>query len=133
MTVVATSGSSSGSTGSANTNAALASLGSDITQFLKLVTTQLQNQDPLNPTDNAEMTSQLIGCANVQQSAATNTKLDTLISLQQASTVATGLGYLGRQVVANGNQVVLSGGSATLSYNLKDDAQNVQLMPVRPM
>jgi len=131
MTVAATANtatnSSSSSTNSSSTNTSLAALGSDITQFLKLLTTQLQNQDPLNPTDNAEMTSQLIGYASVQQGAATNTKLDKLISLQQSSTAANGLSYIGKQIEANGNQVVLSSGSAKVMYNLADTADNVSL------
>ena len=50
-------------------------LSSDMDMFLTLLTTQLKNQDPLDPIDNAEMTNQLVQFANVEQQIAQNTNL----------------------------------------------------------
>ena len=62
-----------------NTNAASASLASDFDNFLVLLTTQLQNQDPLNPTDSTEFTNQLVQFSQVEQGINTNQKLDALL------------------------------------------------------
>jgi flagellar basal-body rod modification protein FlgD len=50
----------------------------DSTQFLSMLTTELQDQDPLNPTDPSQFTSQLMGYESLDQQIATNTKLDTI-------------------------------------------------------
>ncbi|MCI3131586.1 flagellar hook assembly protein FlgD [Phenylobacterium aquaticum] len=50
------------------------------TQFLQLLTTQLKNQNPLNPTDPSEFTSQLVQYAGLEQQMNTNTTLDTISS-----------------------------------------------------
>ncbi|MBI1208571.1 MAG: hypothetical protein GC191_14965 [Azospirillum sp.] len=123
MNVSATTSNSGATTGTSATS--LESLGNDINQFLKLLTTQLQNQDPLNPMDNAEVTNQMIGYANVQQNSATNTRLDSLIALQKTGTAAGGLSYLGKQVEADGNLVEVSDGSGLLAYNLDATAASV--------
>lgn len=50
------------------------------TQFLQLLTTQLKNQNPLDPTDPSEFTSQLVQYAGLEQQMNTNTSLDTISS-----------------------------------------------------
>lgn len=69
----AASSSSTTSTTSSNTN--LTS-----TQFLELLTTQLQNQNPLNPTDPNQFTQQMVEYGSLSQQIDTNSKLDTLSS-----------------------------------------------------
>lgn len=107
-----------GSTSSGTTGSALKSLDANFDQFLRLLTTQMQNQDPLKPMDNNEMTQQLVAFANVEQNIATNTKLDKLITLQQGTMTGNNLGYLGRMVEATGDQVALVSGVADLFYNV---------------
>ena len=58
--------------------------------FLKLLVSQLQNQDPLNPTDSTEYMSQIAQFSSVEQGINTNAKLDQLLvnsSISQASTM----------------------------------------------
>ena len=74
-------------------------LAEDFSQFLTLLTTQLQNQDPLNPMDSKEFTTQLVQFSQVEQSINTNQKLDDLVSLQLGSASAVGLGYVGLDVM----------------------------------
>ena len=74
--------SSSSSASSAN---ALASqqIAGNFQSFLQLLTTQLQNQNPLDPLDTNQFTQQLVEFAGVQQQLNTNSSLSTLVSLQQ--------------------------------------------------
>ncbi|KQT66089.1 MULTISPECIES: flagellar hook assembly protein FlgD [unclassified Aureimonas] len=85
------------STGSASTAEKITASKTDAKQasldydaFLKLLVAQMQNQDPLNPTDATEQLSQLASFSNVEQSIKVNQKLEsmlTLSSLTQADAV----------------------------------------------
>ena len=63
---------------------ALAKLSSDMDMFLSLLTTQLQNQDPLNPMDTKDMTAQLVQFAGVEQQIKQGQNLEKLVNLQTA-------------------------------------------------
>jgi flagellar basal-body rod modification protein FlgD len=76
--------------------------------FLQLLTTQLQNQDPLDPLDTNQFTQQLVEFASVQQQIDTNTNMQTLISLQQASEATSAMQFLGSTVSVNSNTATLS-------------------------
>src|ERR1700722_7704540 len=60
--------------------------------FLQLLTTQLQNQDPLSPLDTNQFTEQLVEFASVEQQINENSNLQTLISLQQTAQSTQALG-----------------------------------------
>ena len=60
-------------------------LAGNFNTFLTLLTTQLQNQDPLSPLDTNQFTQQLVEFASVEQQVNMNTNLQTLISMQQTS------------------------------------------------
>ncbi len=89
----------SGVANSANntTNSGL-KLAEDFQQFLTLLTTQLQNQDPLSPMDSTEFTNQLVQFTQVEQQINTNQKLDNLVSMQLASISSVALGYVGMDI-----------------------------------
>jgi len=61
------------------------------TTFLSLLTTQLKNQDPLSPLDTNQFTQQLVSFSQVEQAINTNTKLSSLLSLQQQDQSITAL------------------------------------------
>jgi flagellar basal-body rod modification protein FlgD len=108
--------SSSTTSSSASSSSALAStqLAGNFQSFLTLLTTQLENQNPLSPLDTNQFTQQLVEFAGVQQQLNTNDSLSTLISLQQTAQSSQALGFVGKTVVVNGNTAALaSGGSAT--------------------
>jgi flagellar basal-body rod modification protein FlgD len=88
-TIPATSATSSTQNTSSNSNSAdSATLNYD--DFLQLMVAQLQNQDPLNPTDSTEYMSQIAQFSSVEQGINTNSKLDQLLvnsSISQASTM----------------------------------------------
>src|SRR6202789_478055 len=66
--------------------------------FLTLLTTQLQNQNPLDPLDSNQFTQQLVEFSSVEQQVNMNTNLQTLISLQQTSDATSAMQYLGSNV-----------------------------------
>ena len=88
-TIPATSGTSNTQDTSSNSGSAdSATLNYD--DFLQLMVAQLQNQDPLNPTDSTEYMSQIAQFSSVEQGINTNSKLDQLLvnsSISQASTM----------------------------------------------
>ena len=66
-------------------------IASNFTTFLQLLTTQLQNQNPLDPLDTNQFTQQLVQFAQVEQQMKSNDQLSTLISLEASAQSATAL------------------------------------------
>jgi flagellar basal-body rod modification protein FlgD len=86
--------------------------------FLTLLTTQLQNQNPLDPLDSNQFTQQLVEFSSVEQQVNMNTNLQTLISLQQTSEATSAMQYLGSNVTLSGTASSLAANSpATWSLN----------------
>ncbi|MCB1591064.1 MAG: flagellar hook capping family protein [Alphaproteobacteria bacterium] len=75
-----------------------AQLAEDFDDFLRLLTTQLQNQDPLSPLDTNEFTSQLVQFAGVEQQINMNQKLNDLVSLGIGTSFSGALSYVGLDV-----------------------------------
>jgi flagellar basal-body rod modification protein FlgD len=86
--------------------------------FLKLLTTQLQYQDPMSPMDSNEFTAQLVQFAGVEQSIATNKNLENLVNFALANATSAAVGYLGREVTAGGETATLGSEGAHWSYTL---------------
>ena len=85
--------------------------------FLTLLTTQLQNQNPLDPLDTNQFTQQLVQFASVEQQMNMNTQLQTLVSLQQTAQNSQALGFVGKTVTVNGTTAPLSNGQAQWTFN----------------
>ena len=66
--------------------------------FLQLLTTQLQNQNPLDPLDTNQFTQQLVSFAQVEQQLRSNDQLSTLVSLQQTAQSTAALNFVGQTV-----------------------------------
>mgnify|MGYP001764861594 CR=1 FL=1 len=93
----------------AETKSANDVLGKDA--FLKLLVTQLQNQDPLNPLDDKEFIAQLAQFSSLEQQITMNTNLSSILSaLNNASTNENIFDYMGKDIVSDGNPVTLYGG-----------------------
>lgn len=112
--------SSSSSSSSASATNAMASqqIAGNFQSFLELLTTQLQNQNPLDPLDTNQFTQQLVEFAGVQEQLNTNNSLSTLISLQQTEASSQALGYVGQTAVVSGTTTALSGGVAGWMLNI---------------
>ena len=108
------------STSSASSNDALAKFSSNFQDFLTLLTSQLQHQDPLSPMDSTQFTSQLVQFTGVEQGILQNQNLSQLISLQSNTQMANATSYIGAQVNDAGNQVQLSSSTGTINYNVTD-------------
>jgi len=98
------------------------SLAEDFDNFLALLTTQLENQDPLSPLDTTEFTNQLTQFAQVEQSINTNSKLDQLLALQGPTQLTNGVAYIGKVVEAPGDVLLLQGGQAKMTYALAESS-----------
>jgi flagellar basal-body rod modification protein FlgD len=119
--------SSTNSSAAASSSAANKTLAGDFTNFLKLLTTQLQNQDPLEPMDTDKFTSQLVQYSQVEQQLATNSKLDTLVSSAGNVSQASAIGYLGAKVNLTEALTELGATGATVNYTLASEATDVTL------
>jgi flagellar basal-body rod modification protein FlgD len=109
------SSSSSGATLSSTTNTTLAG---NFQTFLTLLTTQLQNQDPLSPLDTNQFTQQLVQFASVEQELKTNDQLTTLVSLQQTAQSTQALTFVGKTAVVDGSTATLTNASATWNLSV---------------
>ena len=90
--------------------AGASTIAGDYNTFLTLLTTQLQNQDPLSPLDTNQFTQQLVEFSSVEQQVNMNANLQTLITLQQTSEATSAMQFVGANVT-------LTGASATLAAN----------------
>ena len=111
---------SSSSTSTASATSALASsqIAGNFQSFLTLLTTQLQNQNPLDPLDTNQFTQQLVEFAGVQQQLNTNDSLATLVSLQQTAQSTQALGFVGKTAVVNGSTAALTNSTATWQLSI---------------
>ena len=108
------------------------SIDETLDQFLMMLTTQLQHQDPLDPLDTAEFTNQLVGFSTVEQLIAQNQKLDDLIGAQTTSPMQTALGYIGMVVEVQGSGFSHDGQPAKMAYTLDSNSilTNVSIVDV---
>ena len=77
-------------------------IASNFNQFLTLLTTQLKNQNPLDPLDTNQFTQQLVQFASVEQQLQTNDTLAALLKSTQAASATSALGFVGTEIVADG-------------------------------
>lgn len=92
----------------------------DLNRFLNLLVTQLQNQDPLDPMDANEFTSQLVQFASVEQQIYQNANLEKLLAATENRQVAAMVNYLGRVAEVSGNMLPLEEGTARATYTLSE-------------
>src|SRR5665213_1469269 len=120
MTVSGVSSTSSNSSGLASDSSSIAG---NFDTFLSLLTTQLKNQNPLDPLDTNQFTSQLVQFSSVEQQLKTNTFLQTLVQSSQNSAANAAVGYIGKTVTSSGVDSDLKNGQATWSFNLPQAAK----------
>jgi flagellar basal-body rod modification protein FlgD len=92
--------------------------------FLTLLTTQLQNQDPLSPMDSNQFTQQLVEFSQVEQQINSNQNLETLIALAKSQNTSYAVSYLGKSLTTTDGSGALANGQATWNYTLNNDAVN---------
>lgn len=97
------------------------------TRFLKLLTTQLQNQDPMNPMENAELTSQLAQLSTVEGIQKLNTMMGKLLESQESNESLQATALLGRGVLIEGRSMVLTEAGGIGGFELDGPADEVVL------
>jgi len=94
-------------------------------RFMTLLVTQMKNQDPLNPLDNAQVTSQLAQLSTVTGIDKLNTTLEALQGSYQTSQSLQAAGMIGHGVLVPGSTTTLSNGAAALGIELTSPADQV--------
>jgi flagellar basal-body rod modification protein FlgD len=85
--------------------------------FLTLLTTQLQNQNPLDPLDTNQFTQQLVQFAGIEQQMKGNDALASLVSIEKSAQSTQALAFVGQNVAVDGSTAQLNGNSATWTLN----------------
>ena len=101
-------------------------------RFLKLLVAQLNNQDPMNPMDNAQMTSQMAQINTVTGIQQLNDTIQSIAGQFSAMQVLQGATMIGRDVLTEGNKVTVSSGKGTAAYELAGSADNVTVRIMSP-
>src|SRR5262245_25467845 len=115
-------GATTGTTGGTNGANAEPSIGD---RFLTLLVTQLRNQDPLNPMDNAQMTSQLAQISTVTGINKLNDTMSGLAAALGSNQYLQAAGLVGHDVLVPGNKMLLADGIGAGGFTLASDADHV--------
>jgi flagellar basal-body rod modification protein FlgD len=105
------------------TGQARTTLSDNFDTFLKLLTAQLANQDPLDPLDSDKFTEQLVAYSQVEQQIRTNEQLEGLLMQNQSAAVS----YLGKTARIETTRAVHSGQGAEWSYSFREPVERVRL------
>ncbi|WP_407117070.1 flagellar hook assembly protein FlgD [Bradyrhizobium sp. LMG 9283] len=126
MTVSATS---SATTATTTTSSSSKSSSSTLTSsdFLNLLVSELQNQDPLNATSTTDLVNQLTSYANFSSQQSINSSLSSLSSSFSSLVTLNSVNYIGHTVEAKTDTSTLSNGSATFGYSLSSAASDVSI------
>ena len=111
--VVSTPVSTSSTSTTTTASKATAGIADNFQTFLTLLTTQLQNQNPLSPLDTNQFTAQLVQFAGVEQQLKSNDQLKSLIDIEKSAQATAALGFVGKTAVVDGTTAALTNSSAT--------------------
>jgi flagellar basal-body rod modification protein FlgD len=115
-TAAGPSGAAAGASGTGTGQNPMAALSSNFSDFLNMLMTQLKNQDPTNPLDTNQFTTELVQFSGVEQQINTNNSLTQLIQLTQAGEVMQASAMTGRQVTVTSDQIPLQNGTGKLEF-----------------
>jgi flagellar basal-body rod modification protein FlgD len=101
-------------------------------RFLKLLVAQLNNQDPMNPMDNAQMTSQMAQINTVSGIQQLNETIKSMSTQFTSMQVMQGASMIGREVMTEGNTLTIGGGTAKGAVQLTDAADRVTVQVISP-
>jgi flagellar basal-body rod modification protein FlgD len=121
-----------GSTGTTTAAGTTTSASTLQDSFLKLLVAQLNNQDPMNPMDNAQMTSQMAQINTVSGIQQVNSTLQGIASQFTAMQVLQGSNMVGHNVLVNDSQLTIQNGSANGAFDLAGRAESVKVDVLSP-
>ena len=110
-----------------STQSASKRLNQNFDMFLMMLTTQLKNQNPMDPLDANKFTEQLVQYSSVEQQVAKNQSLNQLKAIIVAQNAASLVSYVGAEVTAQGNAAALKDGKATWMFSTGTQAQSMQV------
>lgn len=114
----------SGSSSTSALSGSRATIAENFDTFLSILTTQLKNQNPLDPLDTNQFTQQLVQFTGVEQQLKTNEFLEALLLNTQTSYRADAVSYIGKEVTASGETAELKDGGAYWAYNAESNVAN---------
>jgi flagellar basal-body rod modification protein FlgD len=126
-TTTATNTGAAGAITSLATGSNSSTKGVDFNTYLKLLTTQLKNQDPLNPQDGTEFTAQLAQFSSLEQQINSNAYLKKLTENQDYSIQSVATGYLGKEALVPGNKLTKDGPTEDFGFKLDKAATRVNI------
>ncbi len=128
--VSSSSNTTAASTSSGSVGATTAQEAQD--RFLKLLVAQLNNQDPMNPLDNAQMTTQIAQINTVTGIQQLNETVQKLLGQYNTSALIEGASLVGRDVLVQGNQLQTSAGKSLAALELETSADAVRIEALSP-
>jgi len=131
MTVAATTSSTVGAVAGASSITSANEAGSQ-DRFLKLLVTQLKNQDPLSPMDNAQLTSQIAQINTVSGIATLNTSVQQLSSQFLQMQSLQGASLVGKDVIVAGNKLDIAAGVGQGGFEIASAADAVKVEVLSP-
>jgi flagellar basal-body rod modification protein FlgD len=117
---------------STNKKTALSDATESQDRFLKLLVAQLNNQDPMNPMDNAQMTSQMAQINTVSGIQQLNETVKSLSSQFTSLQVLQGASMIGHDVLTQGNSLTINAGVAKGAIDLPTNADKVSVQILSP-
>ncbi len=122
-------GSTASTAASTSSSTSSQTVASQYQTFLLMLTTELQNQDPTQPLDSSQFTSQLAQFSSLEQQLQTNANLSSLLTAQQSAAFNSAINYIGHTVQATGDSFTTTGGSNSipLAFSLSGTAASAQV------
>jgi len=109
---------------STNTSGSTSSVDEAQDRFMTLLVTQMRNQDPLNPMDNAQVTSQMAQLSTVTGIDKLNSTVETMITSVQGGQSYQAANMIGHNVLFSGNQVINNGSGGVFGIDLPSGADS---------
>jgi flagellar basal-body rod modification protein FlgD len=103
-------------------------LSEDFDTFLTLLTSQLENQDPLEPLSSEQFTQQLVQFSQVEQQIATNEQLESMVSLSLAAQHGALVDYIGKSVEGVSDRARLQDGEATWQFDVAGEPERLSVL-----
>ena len=116
-----------GASGGSSLTSSRKSIAENFDTFLTLLTTQLKNQNPLDPLDTNQFTQQMVQFTGVEQQLKTNEFLKTLTTSAQNGANTEAVSYIGKHISASGANAQLTDGAAKWGYELPRTASNTTI------
>ena len=132
MVSTVNSSASSSSTATSTGTTALTSAQAQTDRFLKLLVAQLNNQDPMNPMDNAQMTSQMAQINTVSGIQELNETMKSMATQFSAMQFLQGSAMVGKGVMLESNTLTVKNGAVAGAVKLETNADKVSVQVLSP-